>query len=362
MSRAAMAAGRGNRMRVLGARFRSVTAIALLAAASSACGGDDPNTPPEPGPTATPSGPTNATPPATDPTPVTPAETPTPTPPPPAASTETPPGSVPLEDPPPTNENGNGAAEGEEPPAPDGEGDGEGEVTPPEPTPEPEEPTVFNPCPTDGSPCRIMPLGDSITFGLGSPAPGGGYRVELFRQAVVDGHNLTFVGTRPPNGPTGNIEGQPFPRDHDGISGDTIPGVSGRVDAAIAATDPDIILLHIGTNHLGGATVPNGLMDQLGNLLEQITEAAPDALLVIAQIVPRQQNNASTEAYNAAIPALVEERTAQGDHVVLVDMFEPFVSNPAFANALLNDFVHPNNAGYAVMAETWYGAIESLLP
>jgi lysophospholipase L1-like esterase len=374
MSRAAIAMSGGDRIRGLGSRFRSVTAIAVLAAASGACGGDDSSTAPDPGSTGSPSAPSNMTPPAANPTPVAPAETPTPSNTPPGAAAESPPGSVPLENPPPSAENGSdGAAGGEETPAPDSEEPPapDGESPPPEPTPEPEEPAAFNPCPTDGSPCRIMPLGDSITFGLGSSHQGA-YRVELFRRAVVeDGHNITFVGTNPGGlrGPT-EVEGQPFPRNHDGISGDTIPGnanggfppgVRNRVDDAIAATDPHIILLHIGTNDInGGQAAP--VLENLGNLLTQITDSAPDALLVVAQIVPRQQNNGPTEAYNAGIPALVEERAAEGDHVVLADMYTPFVSNPGGANALLNDIVHPNDAGYAVMAEAWYEAIESVLP
>jgi lysophospholipase L1-like esterase len=370
MSRVATAMNEANGMRVLGARFRSVTAVALLAVASGACGGDDSSTAPEAGPSTTPSSPTNMTPPATDPAPVTPAEVPTPSTPPPGAAAESPPGSVPLENPPPASENG-GAGEGEEPPAPEGEG--EGEVTPPEPTPEPEEPAAFNPCPTDGSPCRIMPLGDSITDGVGSSNPDGGYRVELFRQAVLDGHNITFVGTRPPNGPNGNIEGQPFPRNHEGISGNTIQQVSARIDSALATNPPDIVLLHIGTNNLYTG-LPNGIEGLLGNLLDQIIEGAPDALVVVAQITPGQQTfngfggngqpfNQTVQAYNGTVvSALVEERVAEGKHLVLVDMFNPIVGNPNFSNALLNDFVHPNNAGYAVMAETWYEAIENLLP
>ena len=70
------------------------------------------------------------------------------------------------------------------------------------------EPTGFVPCPTDGTPCRVMPLGDSITDGIDMTigyASNGGYRLELFRQAVTAGHEITFVGTRPPNGPTGDV-------------------------------------------------------------------------------------------------------------------------------------------------------------
>jgi lysophospholipase L1-like esterase len=233
---------------------------------------------------------------------------------------------------------------------------------PPVEEPPVEEPPAFAPCPTDGSPCRIMPLGDSITHGFipnTNNQSVGGYRVELFRQAVLDGHSITFVGPQQPNGPD-QVEGQPFPRNHAGISGDTIQGVSGRVDAAIAATDPHIILLHIGTNHLAGS-LPNGLLNQLGDLLEQITDAAPDALLVVAQIIPRRQGNDPTEDFNAGIPALVEERAAEGDHVVSLDMFTPFVNDPAFAS-LLPDNLHPTVEGYNLMAETWYEAIESFLP
>jgi hypothetical protein len=68
-----------------------------------------------------------------------------------------------------------------------------------------------------------MPLGDSISDGFVGIAVGntqqanGGYRVELFRQAIADGHDITFVGTRPANGPN-DVDGQPFPRAHEGIS------------------------------------------------------------------------------------------------------------------------------------------------
>src|SRR3954468_6544737 len=35
---------------------------------------------------------------------------------------------------------------------------------------------AYDPCPPKGTPCVALPLGDSITQGAGSPAPGGGYR------------------------------------------------------------------------------------------------------------------------------------------------------------------------------------------
>jgi lysophospholipase L1-like esterase len=301
--------------------------------------------------------------------------TPTPSDPTPASGAEMGDGMIPLEPGEADGEGGEGMPAGTEgdapedtPPAEEPPAEEPPAEEPPAEEPPAEEPPVvappaFAPCPTDGSPCRIMPLGDSITHGFipnTNNQSDGGYRVELFRQAVVDGHDITFVGPQQPNGPD-QVQGQPFPRNHAGISGDSVPGVSGRVGAAIAATDPHIILLHIGTNDIGGG-MPNAVLGNLENLLDQITEQAPDALLVVAQIIPRRQGNGPTQAYNAGIPALVEARAAEGDHVVLLDMFAPFVNDPAFATALLGDNLHPTVAGYNLMGQTWYGAIESFLP
>lgn len=234
----------------------------------------------------------------------------------------------------------------------------------------PPEPAAFNPCPTDGSACRIMPLGDSITDGIGSS--GGGYRVELFRQAVLAGHEITFVG-RQANGPgNGNIEGQTFPRNHEGYSGATIATgmnqLANRVDAALAANPPDIVLLHIGTNNIYQG-MPANLPDQLGALLDQITSGAPDALVVVAQITPVAESGAQltfpnngVDEYNAAIVGVVQERVDAGQHLQLVDMNSALeAASPNFVT-LLAEGLHPNDNGYAVMARTWYDAIESVLP
>lgn len=240
-------------------------------------------------------------------------------------------------------------------------------MEPPAMEPPPNGPAAFAPCPTDGSPCVIMPLGDSITFGLGAQTPvanQGGYRVELFRRALADDHDITFAG-RVANGPN-TVDGQAFPRGHEGYSGSTINDggnqLANRVAPAIEAADPNIILLMIGTNDVFGQL--NNPPGDLGNLLDQITNAAPDALVVVAQIVPTQQAAANTrvQAYNATIPGLVQERVAAGKHLALVDMFTPFVNNPGGGNALLADVVHPNDAGYVIMAQTWYAAIEPFLP
>ncbi len=44
------------------------------------------------------------------------------------------------------------------------------------------------------TPIRLMPLGDSITWGLQS-STGNGYRGPLWSELAADGHPLDFVGT-----------------------------------------------------------------------------------------------------------------------------------------------------------------------
>ena len=235
--------------------------------------------------------------------------------------------------------------------------------------PAPAEPPGFQPCPADGSACAILPLGDSITFGEGSS--GGGYRVELFRQAMQASQRITFIGTAPPNGPT-DVAGQPFPKAHQGHQGFVIDGggfsptasLSLVLDDALPVLQSHIVLLMAGTNDVNGN---NNLMQapaRLIGLLDQIDLAEPDALVVVAQLTPTRDAvlNARIETFNTAIAEQIGALAAAGRHVAVVDMYTPFVQTPDYQNALLVDRLHPNDAGYAVMAGVWYEAIRAHLP
>jgi len=229
---------------------------------------------------------------------------------------------------------------------------------------------AFNPCATAAAPCKVMPLGDSITDGVGSSAPGGGYRVELFHDAVQAGKALTFVGSATdPNGPD-MLDGKPFPRNHEGHPGYTIDdsattsGISPLVDQSIAANHPQIILLMIGTNDVNrNIDVPNA-PTRLGALLDRMINDAPNTLFVVAKITPTPDDNAnnSVQAYNNAIAGVVQTRAANGKHVTMVDMYAAITAHADYKTALMNDFLHPNTAGYVVMGDVWYAAIQNYLP
>lgn len=216
---------------------------------------------------------------------------------------------------------------------------------------------TYSPCPTDGGPCKILPFGDSITYGIEYP---GAYRVELFHDALSDHKNITFVGeTSLADGPT-MVDGVAFPQDNEGHSGWTIDQVASLVPSPALSANPDIILLHIGTNDMYSMTQPVSQAPQrLGSLIDKIVAADPHAFLVVAQITPLANSTweMQVETYNAALPAIVQPRIAAGKHVALVDMHTGFVT----ATMLSSDGVHPNETGYNHMGDVWYAEIKGML-
>ena len=93
----------------------------------------------------------------------------------------------------------------------------------------------------------------------------------------------------------------------------------------------------------------------LDALLGKLIAEAPRALIVVAQITPLSFGGGGVNAFNAALPAIVDARAKAGEHVMLVDM------NTGFPTSLLGDGVHPNQMGYERMAGVWYDAIGGLL-
>jgi lysophospholipase L1-like esterase len=227
---------------------------------------------------------------------------------------------------------------------------------------------AYNPCPTTaGTACMVLPLGDSITEGYEPSGANGGYRVELFNQAVMAGKNLTFVGTLM-NGPN-TVANRTFPKRHEGHGGYTISGggqgaIAGTVtDTAISTYHPNIVLLSIGTNDIDDNIDVSKAPTRLGQLLDEIIADAPNALVVVASIIPiKGDSSQRIQSYNAAIPGLVSARAATGKHVVFADNYAAFVKDASWASSQMADNLHPNDAGYAVLGRGFYGAIAALLP
>ena len=240
---------------------------------------------------------------------------------------------------------------------------------------------TYHPCPTDGTACKIMPFGDSITDGYNQDTQGG-YRVELFKRAHADGKNITFVGSGS-NGPS-TVDGVTFPNNHEGHSGWTIypegwrDGISyclsSNSNKKCLATNsvmleykPNIVLLMIGTNDCIDNYDMANATTRLSTLIGTIYDQLPDVLIVVAQPIPSRgdasQNDdtglsARLKTYGDAIPAVVRSWADKGKHISIVDMYTPFNPNKT---SLIEDQWHPNLAGYVLLGTQWYSVLHPLL-
>jgi lysophospholipase L1-like esterase len=207
--------------------------------------------------------------------------------------------------------------------------------------------------PCKASPCVILPLGDSITHGFGS-SDDAGYRSGLFKLIVAANQNVTFIGSLT-NGPS-MVSGKTFPKNHEGHDGYTVTQITGLVPPAKNfSTTPHIILLHAGTNDMTMNQDPTKVANQLTTLITNLVNAAPNALIVVAKIIPLGYSNSNYTSYIAKIPDVV--KTFAGKNVVMLDM-----STLPGSDIKGNGDVHPTDKGYMDMANLWYGAIKAYLP
>jgi hypothetical protein len=209
---------------------------------------------------------------------------------------------------------------------------------------------TFDPCPAS-DPCKILPLGDSITFGIQYE---GAWRVELFHKSVGDSKKITFVGSQM-NGPA-MVDSMPFPQKHEGHSGYTIDQMKPFVMTTDLPFMPNMILLHIGTNDTYGSD-PSGAPMRLAALADMILSTYPDTLLVVAKIVPYPSQAANVKLINDSIPDMVNSRAMQGKHILMVDCNTGFMTS----SMLSSDSIHPNQTGYNFMGDQFYSVIKSYL-
>ena len=189
---------------------------------------------------------------------------------------------------------------------------------------------------------RIMPLGDSITYGLNHPDHGS-YRAALGARLTAAGVSYDFVGSMS-SGPAGTD------RDNEGHIGWRIDQIAAHAGAWMAAYRPRLVLLHIGTNDMRDADVAAGAGDRLAALLDRLLAADPDVHVVVAQIAGAKDDDRDRvfqrriDAYNALIPGIV---AARGPRAHLADMRR-------VDGADLADTFHPADAGYRRMAKIWF--------
>ncbi|KAH6888521.1 GDSL-like Lipase/Acylhydrolase [Thelonectria olida] len=196
----------------------------------------------------------------------------------------------------------------------------------------------------EGTKLRVLCAGDSITSGWMS-SDGNGYRLKLQEDLSED--DLVFAGELT----TGNMTDGYFAA----WPGKTIQYISDHIGPSLDQ-QPNIILLHAGTNDMDDrpersieGNDPVKTAKRLGDLVDQMIEACPDAVILVAVIIGTcdPHKATTTPEYQALIPGIVEERRAANHSVLAVDF-------SVFPEEDLQDCIHPTDTGYRMLGDYWY--------
>lgn len=225
---------------------------------------------------------------------------------------------------------------------------------------------------------KIMPIGNSITQGWtdGSipETQMKGYRLDLKNLLQAFGMSVNYVGSQ--------SSGSAYFSDcqHAGIGGSRdqyvgrllLDGYDERNSVQILTPprpyldeyNPDIILLHIGTNDITHEIdlITNQKVTYILDLIDQYeARSGKDVIVFLALIINRKKpwiagsGYQTTKDWNNAIKALAQARILAGDKLVIVDMEND--AGFVYESVDMADNLHPNAAGYSKMANLWYDSI-----
>ncbi|WP_433717790.1 cellulose binding domain-containing protein [Actinoplanes sp. CA-051413] len=230
--------------------------------------------------------------------------------------------------------------------------------TPPPTTPPPTTPPPTTPPPTTPPPAggvvKVMALGDSIT---GSP---GCWRALLWQRLQQAGRasSVDFVGTLPGQGCGFTYDGE-----NEGHGGFLATNVAdqNQLPGWLSATDPDVVMMHFGTNDVWSNRSPATILAAFTKLVGQMRASNPAMKILVAQILPMTPSNCAecnqrVIDFNAAIPAWAAATSTAASPVTVVDQWTGF--NTATDTP---DGVHPNDNGNRKIADRWYPALLAAL-
>jgi len=219
----------------------------------------------------------------------------------------------------------------------------------------------------------FVAFGDSITFGtVRDPIAATLYRPEMGFFSLGEPHsypyklNTLLTNHYKAQTLTINNEGWPGELASTVWTPDSRPIGEVRIHDVLDARDPQVLLLMEGTNDLFfsvGRASDNGIPDIIDALEGMIDEAQLRSIQVfLATIAPqRVATNPNRSRVAVVIPALNQEIRALAvrRNVVLVDIYAALVNN---MNLYIgNDHLHPTEAGYQKIAETFFESIKQRL-
>ncbi len=188
------------------------------------------------------------------------------------------------------------------------------------------------------------------------------------QRVVFMGDSITDLWALPRFG--GFFPGKPYI--DRGISGQTTPQMLVRFRSDVVALQPKVVVILAGTNDIAGNTGPITLEETEGNLASMAELARANGIrVVLSSVMPvsnyghdREGNPVDMRIKRAPekileLNAWIRKHAAVNDHVYL-DYFSAMVDDKGLLKKELSeDGLHPNAAGYAVMAPLAEKAIQA---
>jgi hypothetical protein len=209
--------------------------------------------------------------------------------------------------------------------------------------------------PAKAAAIKIMPLGDSIT---GSP---GCWRALLWTRLQAAGYtNFDFVGTLDNSGDCGI----PYDGNNEGHGGYLATGIDSQnqLPAWLSATNPDVVMMQLGTNDVWSNIAPATILASFSNLVDDMRANNPNVKILVAQITPLNPSGCAdcpqrVINFNAAIPAWAASKSTTQSPITVVDVWTGFDTATD-----TSDGCHPNGTtGIQKVSDSWYPAMVTLL-
>jgi lysophospholipase L1-like esterase len=200
---------------------------------------------------------------------------------------------------------------------------------------------------------KVMPLGDSIT---GSP---GCWRAKLWTKLQSSGYtNVDFVGTLGDPGCGVSYDGN-----NEGHGGYLATNIASQnlLPGWLSATQPDVVMMHLGTNDVWNNLSPSTILAAFSQLIDQMRASKSTMKILVAKILPMNPSGCSecgqrVIAFNNAIPGWASSKSTSASPITVVDQWSGFSTSSDTV-----DGVHPNDSGNVKMSDKWYPALAPLL-
>jgi lysophospholipase L1-like esterase len=198
---------------------------------------------------------------------------------------------------------------------------------------------------SSSTPTKIMPLGDSITAM-------GNWRFLLLSNLTDSGFNVEFVGTQQGNTPN---EG------HGGMQVTDLAS-SGQLESWLSSTNPDIIIMHFGTNDIWASKSTSTILNSYTILVSQMRKNNAKMKIMVAKLLPMYPSG-SGDLYNnrvidlnSSIDNWAKELSTTQSPIIVVDQYSGFNSTTD-----TSDGVHENDNGDIKIANKWFEGLKNVL-